>query len=123
MKEPTPMLEFSRKESRSYQIRYFSDSEFKNPYYQSVRPANEDNILPSLRCQDGSPSLLENTPEPILQSTGASFQIQDPSLQVQDGSRISSHDIDFVEKKFPCDFCKKRYGTKQSLQVESYNAM
>ena len=21
------------------------------------------------------------------------------------------------EKKFPCDFCQKRYGTKQSLQV------
>ena len=118
---------------------YFSESEFENPHYQSIRPATEDNILPSLRCQDESSSLLEKTPEPILQSTGVSFQIQDSSLQLPDGNRISSQDVDFVferkgrppkpdrpsasEKKFPCEFCEKRYGTKQSLQVESYNVI
>ena len=62
----------------------------------SVRPATEDNILPSLRCQDGSSSLLESTPEPIMQSTGVSFQIQDPSLQLPDGSRVSGQDVNFV---------------------------
>ena len=27
------------------------------------------------------------------------------------------------EKKFPCVFCEKRYGTKQSLQVKCYNTI
>ena len=75
-----------RTSSEPLYLFYFSDSEFKNAHYQSVRPATEDNILPSLRCQDGSSSLLESTPEPIMQSTGVSFQIQDPSLQLPDGS-------------------------------------
>ena len=79
---------------------YFSESEFENPHYQSIRPATEDNILPSLRCQDESSSLLEKTPEPILQSTGVSFQIQDSSLQLPDGSRISSQDVDFVFERY-----------------------
>ena len=28
-----------------------------------------------------------------------------------------------TEKKFPCEFCQKRYGTKQSLQVKWYNVI
>ena len=84
-----------RTSSEPLYLFYFSDSEFRNPHYQSVRPATEDNILPSLRS---SSPLLE--PEPIMQSTGVSFQIQDPSLQLPDGSRISSEDINFVFDRY-----------------------
>ena len=90
-----------RTSSEPLYLFYFSDSEFKNAHYQSVRPATEDNILPSLRCQDRSSSvLLESTPEPIMQSTGVSFQIQDPSLQLPDGSRVSSQDVNFVFERY-----------------------
>ena len=96
---------------------YFSESEFENPHYHSIRPATEDNILPSLRCQDESSSLLEKTPEPILQSTGVSFQIQDSSLQLPDGSRISSQDVDFVFERYT--LLSEMIETKLTLNVFS----
>ena len=75
---------------------YFSDTEFKSPHYQSVRPATENNILRSLRCQDGS--LLESRPEPIMQSTAVSFL--DPSLHLPDGSSVSSQEVNFVLDRY-----------------------
>ena len=86
-----------RTSSEPLYLFYFSDSEFKNAHYESVRPATEENILPSLRCQDRS-SLLESTPEPIMQSTGVSFQ--DPSLQLPDGSQVSSQEVNFVFDRY-----------------------
>ena len=56
---------------------YFSDSEFRNAHYQSVRPATDNNILRSL-SQDGT------------------FPIQDPSFQFPDGSQVSSQYIRYV---------------------------
>ena len=87
-----------RTSSEPLYLFYFSDSEFKNPHYQSVRPATEDNILPSLRSQDGSSSLLETRPEPIMQSTALS--LQDPSLQLPDGSSVSSQEVNFVFDRY-----------------------
>ena len=79
----------NRTSSEPIYLFYFSDSESKSPHYQSVRPATEDNILRSLRCQDVS--LLETRPEPIMQSTAVSFL--DPSLHLPDGSSVSSQEV------------------------------
>ena len=72
-------------------IFYYSDSDFKTPHFQSVRPATDDNILSGL-CQDGVSTELEPC---IMQSTGVSDQIQ-PSFQFPDGSNVLSQDLDFV---------------------------
>ena len=87
-----------RTSSEPLYLFYFSDTEFKNPHYQSVRPATEYNILRSIRSQDGT--LLETKPEPIMQSTAVSFQIQEPSLQLPDGSSVSSRDVNFVFDRY-----------------------
>ena len=86
----------NRTSSEPIYLFYFSDTDFKSPHYQSVRPATEDNILRSLRCQDGS--LLESRPEPIMQSTAVSFL--DPSLHLPDGSSVSSQEVNFVLDRY-----------------------
>ena len=53
----------------------------------------DDNILRSLRSQDGN--LLETEPEPV---TAVSFQ--DPSLQLPDGTSVSSQDVNFVFDRY-----------------------
>ena len=81
-----------RTSSEPLYLFYFSDSEFKNPHYQSVRPATEDNILRSL-SQDGTLlESMETTSEP-MQSTAVTFPIQDPSFQLPDGTQVSIQDI------------------------------
>ena len=63
----------------------------------------------------------------IFSSESPVFSIQSSAVEVlaadqkRKGRPTKPDRPSATEKKFPCEFCQKRYGTKQSLQVKWYN--